>query len=151
MANDLITDMARQARTQRFRHMANQFHDLARQVLMLADLFDDSASNCRGCGSAVYHNWPQRQMRARVTGAAERLREISVEIRRSATDDQFIGNDECPVTMAEQAGLLLDQSAEQTSDTMFAIPASTYEVVRMALGMHPSQPGDMRMDQESQT
>jgi len=80
-------------RTSEFRSAAIQFREIALQVDRLAQLFDDSAALCPGCGSTTYLFWAQRQLRARVTGVSERLREIADTVERRSRDVDFVGEE----------------------------------------------------------
>jgi len=63
---------------------------MANEVDTIAAELDDSGDPCNSCGMMHYHNWPQRQMRKRVEGVSERLREIATTLYRRASDPVFL-------------------------------------------------------------
>lgn len=84
-------NILRQGKTEQFKQVALRLARLSCEVEEMAHLLDDSADNCDGCGAARFRNWPQRQLRVRVMGAVERLREIADVFARRANDAEFLG------------------------------------------------------------
>ena len=88
----LVFSAEAEAKTADFRNAAVLLRSLAAQVNEeIVPLFDDSASVCSGCGGTHYHNFQQRQMRARVVGSRDRLLEIAAELDRVSRDPEFLG------------------------------------------------------------
>jgi hypothetical protein len=63
---------------------------MATQLQVIAEDFDKSGFACEHCKAIRYHNFPQKQMRERVEGAAERLTEILTTLRRRKDDPMFL-------------------------------------------------------------
>ena len=126
-------DAARQAATERFRAMAMRFEEIALEVEKASQEFDDSGAACTSCGSTHYNNWPQRQLRARVNGAAERLREIGSELKRRATDEDFLGI-ESPETARRALQNLNDNFGTYTLGGEVVVSAETWVLINQALG-----------------
>lgn len=84
----------RDATVAHFQRTALRFGEIAVEIEALGSVLDDSAKTCDGCGSTHYNNWPQRQLRARVMGAAERMRELADVFRRRANDDTFLNGED---------------------------------------------------------
>lgn len=78
------------AKTEVFQQSAINLRRYANLVDEIAMTLDDSALTCDGCGGTHYLNWPQRQLRARVSGAGDRLREIADVFQRRANDPDFL-------------------------------------------------------------
>ena len=126
------TNPARQAMTERFRAIAIAFNRMASEVEIAALSLDDSAVNCSSCGSTHYNNWAQRQLRSRVTGAAERLREIAAEFQRRSTDDEFLGKTSPEVARrALQASLKVEKSGD---GMIVSMPTGVWDLIQQALG-----------------
>jgi hypothetical protein len=85
-----VYDAARQIRVEQFQEAAREARRCALRIDEIASLLDDRSETCECCTSVRYLNWPQRQFRSRVTGAAERLREIADVFERRAQDNDFL-------------------------------------------------------------
>lgn len=88
-----------EARSELLQTTAARLSEMAAEVDRMALLFDDTGSNCEACGSVHYHNWPQRQFRSRVAGAADRMRELAETVRRRSHDPDFL---DPPMTTSKQ-------------------------------------------------
>lgn len=73
---------------------------LSVEVEEVAALLNDSAEKCECCGSARYRFWAQKQLRDRVIGAVERLREIADVFARRAHDPMFVAETNDPKVSA---------------------------------------------------
>ena len=83
------TDTEFQSAIERYRVLAAEAEQIASRVQEMADEMDDRAATCSCCGTVRYLNFAQHQMRQRINGAAERLREIGNSLRQRATDPDF--------------------------------------------------------------
>lgn len=61
-----------------------------RQLLQVAQDFDKTGSVCECCSAVRYKNFPQKQMRERIEGAAQRLEEIVGVLLRRKEDPVFL-------------------------------------------------------------
>lgn len=128
-----IPDHLRRQRTEQFQSAGVRLTEMANEVDRLAMLLDESAINCESCGSTHYVNWPQRQLRARVTGAADRLREIGEVYKRRANDSDFLG-DHSP-GLARAALDAIDVEAKNANaDGDVTLPSHVWDLVQQALG-----------------
>lgn len=64
---------------------------LATEVDEIGVLLDDDGIACDACGTLRYGNWPQKQLKDRVMGASQRLREITDVFGRRHNDKAFLG------------------------------------------------------------
>jgi len=71
------------------RHAA-RLNELAFEIERMAQDFDNSGTQCKCCEAVRYHNWPQKQLRDRIEGAAQRLGEIADVLRRRKNDPVFL-------------------------------------------------------------
>jgi hypothetical protein len=90
MTDTYVYDPARQGKVERFHQAAIELRKLALRASEVAMLLDESSEACSCCSSVRYRNWPQRQLRARVNGASERLIEIAEVFERRANDPEFL-------------------------------------------------------------
>lgn len=128
-----VTNAVRQQRVDQFQQAGVRLGEIAAEVDRMALLLDESAVACDGCGSTHYNNWPQRQLRARVTGAADRLREIGETFRRRANDSEFLGEQSPGLAQrALQAIDLEGRDANPNGDV--TIPSHVWDLVQQALG-----------------
>lgn len=91
-----IFDIERRKKVEQFQEAAREARRVAIRVDELALLLNESGENCDCCGSTRYFNWPQRQLRARVAGTSERLREIADVFERRANDNEFLNGTPAP-------------------------------------------------------
>lgn len=59
---------------------------MSKQILEISQDFDNSGTACECCSAFRYKNFPQKMMRDRIVGAAERLIEIAGTLRRRQQD-----------------------------------------------------------------
>lgn len=79
-----------QERSDALARAAVRFREIAAEVSKLSLILDNSAEVCECCSTTRYRNFPQRQLRARVDGAAERLTEIADTLQRRSRDPEFL-------------------------------------------------------------
>ena len=69
---------------------ADAMRVMAAQLEQIAEDFDKSGVQCNCCKAFRYNNFPQRQLREKIEGAAERLAEIVATLQRRRDDPIFI-------------------------------------------------------------
>lgn len=84
-------DLWRDARTEQFRRAVIRLREMSIEIDELALILDDSGGACTCCDAVTYRHWEQRQLRARVKGAADRMREIAGTLDDKARNPDFIG------------------------------------------------------------
>lgn len=127
-------DIRHQRRADQFVGAAHKLQALAVAVDDVAAILDESADTCPGCGTARYRNFPQKQLRDRVAGAATRLREAADVFARRAHDDGF--NQPAPADMLCTAldAVLRDAVAD---DGTVRLSQETLALVRAAVDLSP--------------
>ena len=69
---------------------AIRLREMAVELERMAQDFDDSSFACDCCEARRYNNFPQKQLRERVEGAAVRLTEIADTLKRRKHDPVFL-------------------------------------------------------------
>lgn len=91
----------REAKTRAFQEAAVSLREHAIAIDKIALILNDTAITCTGCGGAHFLFWGQRQLRARVTGTSERLREIADTLQRRAREADFLDGQPLPAPSSE--------------------------------------------------
>lgn len=127
------TNPLKQVRTEQFQTAAARLNEIAAEIDRMALLLDETAVNCEACGSAHYNNWPQRQLRSRVTGAADRLREIGGVFRQRANDAEFLG-DQSPGLARLALDAVNIENCQPNSDGYVEVAFPVWDIIKQALG-----------------
>lgn len=69
---------------------ADELAVMAQRVQEIAERFDVGARECPCCTTVRYRNFPQKNVRDRVIGVAERLTELAGTLRRRSNDRDFL-------------------------------------------------------------
>lgn len=128
-----MSNQLRILKSAQFKAAAIRLGEIAAEVDGMALIFDETGHRCDCCGANRLHNFPQYQVRTRVSGAATRLREISETLQRRAQDDEFLGAADHAGLLTEKARAALD-AVPLVDGAVVALPPHVFNLLQQALG-----------------